>query len=562
MANARAGAYVLPPPILGWNTRDALGEMKEGFAGILDNYVPSQGSVAGRPGYETSFTGAEGVLLQTHAGDLLVDHVGDYIGMEAEAAAILTEHGEEILVDAVDPLLYEGSPGNVAPARRLFSYITPSFTHLVTVMDGGGLRVLSGAVATAPVEVARDDSAGLMGAEVARFDDKMIMGTGSRAPCYWNGSALTDLTITGPSDATKLKAPLSHRSRMYWIEQGTCSFWYGATNAIQGAFTEFDLSLVRGLRGELVGLAALSKDAGDGPDDFFAAIGSDGDLLVYSGSDPGDAENWALVGHYSIPRPLLTADKAVGGKVACANLGGDLVIATEAGYLSVFQLMSSGVASLDKASLSAVIDPSVQAAVLAWGMAGWRMVHHPSRDWLIVMVPGAPREWHVRKLAEKAWWRLVGWDSLTVCDHAQDLWWSRADGAIARVTGASDAGGPIDGMVLQAATACGRATVRKHFTTVRPFFTGLGTVNFAMTAAVDYEEPELPGAQVSVGEAGPEWDVAAWDTASWGQRPRQTTGRKVVNRKGYKIAVAIATRSLEMDQRLLQTQVTYEPAAI
>jgi hypothetical protein len=51
-------------------------------------------------------------------------------------------------------------------------------------------------------------------------------------------------------------------------------------------------------------MAAITRDGGSGPDDFAAFVGETGKVAVYQGDDPGDANNWSLVGVYKIGRPL------------------------------------------------------------------------------------------------------------------------------------------------------------------------------------------------------------------------------------------------------------------
>ena len=44
---------MLPPPLGGWNTSDALAVMGAEFAPTLDNLIPEQGRLRVRPGWRT-----------------------------------------------------------------------------------------------------------------------------------------------------------------------------------------------------------------------------------------------------------------------------------------------------------------------------------------------------------------------------------------------------------------------------------------------------------------------------------------------------------------------------
>ena len=76
--------------------------------------------------------------------------------------------------------------------------------------------------------------------------------------------------------------------------------WYLPLNAIDGALRMIPLSGAATNGGKLLFCATWSIDAGDGIDDK-CVFGNDlGELLIFTGSDPGNAANWRQEGRYQI----------------------------------------------------------------------------------------------------------------------------------------------------------------------------------------------------------------------------------------------------------------------
>lgn len=521
---ARGRAYVLVPPVQGLNTRDTFGEMKESYASVLDNLEPLAGALQVRPGYEQS-----------------IEPLADPNGV-------------------VDP----------DPASRLFSYTGGGQSQVIATYASGTFRAIAppDALAFDGGLAFEDGDAGLAGAECAPFDNKLVMGNGLTTPCYWDGTAITALTIDGPTSSASLKGPLVFKSRFYWIERGTTKAWYGGVNLIQGtgddAFHSFDIALVKPVGGTLCGLASISRDGGDGPADYIAFITTEGDILVYSGSDPGDATSFAIVGHYKAAQILLTGPISDVGIAVMARIAGDVIIGTVEGFISLAALMTYGRNDPAKIRLSDAITPDVQAAVSTYGVEGpWRLVNHPTLDWLIACFPTSPRVWYVYKLGLRAWFRVTGLPTGVAVAHETQLWFGLADGSLNIMGGGDDAGQPIRTDYLSAWTACRMPVTLKRFTSVRPFLTApSGSMTYDVRAGVDFRPPGLPNPALSASSDGDAWDDAVWDVSPWGGAVAQITRRKPVVGQGYRIGVRIATLTQGVAGQLHHTEVIYEPGSV
>jgi hypothetical protein len=185
-----------------------------------------------------------------------------------------------------------------------------------------------------------------------------------------------------------------------------------------------------------------SRDGGDGIDDFIAFFMSSGDCLVYQGTDPGDADAWALVGIYNIPAPI--ADRAV------LEFGGDifLVSKTDAVFLSTIIRLDGNVITPSKLS------GAIQSATNSYSdNFGWEVSYYPSKGWLIINVPKSTNSkyiQYVRNSKDGASWQITGWNARTFGIYNNDLYFG-GDGVIYKAdNGTIDGTDGIDFEVQQA----------------------------------------------------------------------------------------------------------------
>lgn len=96
----------------------------------------------------------------------------------------------------------------------------------------------------------------------------------------------------------------SFKRRIYAWPRTQPKFFYGSTDSTLGTLEPFNLGAVAPGSQHITSFFGMTRDGGSGPDDFATFIMNDGKVVVYQGSDPGDANNWALVGTYQIGKPL------------------------------------------------------------------------------------------------------------------------------------------------------------------------------------------------------------------------------------------------------------------
>lgn len=480
---------MLPPPLGGWNTADALAVMGAEFAPTLDNLIPEQGRLRVRPGWRTWATGLPG---------------------------------------RVDGLLDWRSGGR----RRLFAASGGTGGSA----QGAGIWEVTGpgAVGAAAVD----------GATSARWDGLMVNATGGDFLFACNGAdpartfdGTTWQAWTGqmaPSGAVHPSWACTLKGRLYVGRSDRLSFWYGIPGGIGGAFTEFPLQGVARRGGGIAGMATWTRDGGRGSDDAAAFVTTEGEVLVYEGIDPGDASAWSLTGSYQLPRPLGVPAEGGGGASArfLREFGGDVLVLTQGGVFALGALVSGA----DQAGLGALaytrkIEPSfLDLARGRGGQAGWELVPLAAHGLWLVNVPWGPGDAQqvAFSAATGAACRFAGvpaacWTQSDSGTGGRAYFGHAREGRVC-LWGEDEAddGAPIAAECVGAFGTFGGAGL-KRFTLAQPVLSDAADAAVRLDIVLDWQVPTpevaargpaAPPRAVAADGAG-RWDDGIWDEASW-----------------------------------------------
>ena len=466
--------YPLPAPVGGWNARDSITSMKPTDAIQLDNMFPTARNVQSRKG---------SILFAT----LPVD---------------------------TDPL----DPHNI---RSLMSYNPSSGTPKLFAACEDGIYE-----ATAGGTISSVSSAATSG----EWQHTMISNAaGTFLWCcngvddcrYYTGSAWVVLTgastpaITGivSTDVTNVSL---FKSRLYLCEKASLSFWYLGVNSINGAASEFPLGALFPRGGYLMATASWTFDGGSGPDDYFAAITSEGELVLYQGTDPSNSATWALVGVFFIGKPL--------GRRCFVKLGGDLAVQTVQGLQPLSKVLQSATLESSESISNKIESAWVTSSEKGKDLFGWQPIVFPSANMLLVNVPVLNAEEQniifsyqfVMNTQTKAWCRFAGMSAEVWGIHDDKLYFAVHNKIYQAWVGAYDESfGPIDVRVRQAYfTPTGGSIAQVKL--LQPLFEITSTkISVQMGIDVDYNDLTGAFSSVTYAEGISYYDEAEWDEAKW-----------------------------------------------
>jgi len=177
------------------------------------------------------------------------------------------------------------------------------------------------------------------------INDVLIVMGGAYKEKAYNGTTFTDLDYTGSSPSIittgAFTAGCNFKGRAIYINSGRTdvgtpltavnSFWYAEAGSYQGNITEFPLDSVSLYGGTPKAIGVWTKDTGAGPDDILVLYYTTGEVILYQGDDPGDADNWELIGNFRIAPPQ--------SKTAMCQYGSDLLLLSTKGYVNLTDVL-------------------------------------------------------------------------------------------------------------------------------------------------------------------------------------------------------------------------------
>lgn len=494
----KARVHSLPAPVGGWNARDSRDGMAETDAVELNNWFPDTGEVRLRKGY--------------------------------------TEHAS-------------GLGGNV---ETLAEYHAGSTRKFLAAANGKMWDITDG---DTPSSLKTGFSNNRW--QWAAFQGELGFVNGQDAPQEFDGSSLSDMTISGSGlTVSNLIGINVFKSRTYFWEDNSQDFWYSAVNALGGTLTKFPLSRVGHFGGNLVCMGTWSRDAGDGMDDLAVFVMSSGEIIVYQGSDPGSADAWSLIGVFQIGAPLATR--------GVVKFGGDLLVMTKDGYFPLSQAIQGRVSN--KSAVSDKIRGAVvEAAEQHGNNYGWEPILYPAGKKLIFNVPVATNTTyvqHVMNTVTGAWCKFTGINARTWGIYNDQLYFGGNGKVFLADNGSSDDGSDIKGDGWPAYTYLGNRGQRKRITMGQVVISADGDLTVSTKSDTDFREPIPPFNSSTFDAEGAEWNEAEWNIAEWVGGDNIINDWKLITGIGYNVSMRVRVSVNAQTVKWFATNYAFTPAGV
>lgn len=509
----RTTAVSLPAPVGGWNARDSLGDMSPLDAVSLINWFPSPTACTQRFGFTRHATG---------------------------------------LVDNVETLMqYSGASTNKffgAAGSKIYNVTNPG---AVGAADVTGLS-------NARWQYVNNTTSGGHYIQAVNSADKMEVYDGTTWHKDGDGSPYD---VTGVDTATCANIH-SFKNRVWFIQVNTLKAWYLPTGAIGGAANALDLSSIAMRGGYLMAMADWTIDAGYGVDDMAAFVTSNGEIIVYRGTDPASVSTWALVGVWWLGSPV--------GRRCVVKYGGDVALICQDGLVPLAGALQSS--RLDpKVALSNKIQYAVSQAVSSYSANfGWQILPFPKENMLILNVPlneTTGQQQYVMSTIQRsdgsyAWCNFQGWPA-----QCWELWQNRiyfgGPGYVGLAwNGLDDNGANIQTNGLQAFNYFKKPGLQKRFTMMRPTISTNGTPSILgqMNIQFDQSDPTAPLSFSPIHYGT--WDAGLWDAAIWGDDLATYSLWQGATGVGYCAAPRLKTAAMGIQVQWVSTDVVFESGSI
>lgn len=339
----------------------------------------------------------------------------------------------------------------------------------------------------------------------------MIIVNGSDPCKEFNGTAWSEPTITGVSSSTFVHVNVFKR-RVWFTQANSTSVWYLPTDAIQGAATQLDLGPFMSKGGYLVAMATWTVDGGQGPDDLAVFISSKGQVILYKGTDPTNANAWAMVGVFDMAPPI--------GRRCFMRFGADVILITSQGALPLSQALPfDPVASRSVALTNRIQNAMLNAAQMYSDNFGWEMISFAQQSLVFMNIPqvqGQTQVQYVMNSITGAWCQFTGWNANCFEIYNESLYFGDNSGNVnLAYTGGLDLITPIPADMKCAFNYFDEPGRLKNANLIRPFIVADGTITPTIQIDVDFGDTSLAAPVTTLTPNGAIWDTSLWDNSIW-----------------------------------------------
>lgn len=401
---------------------------------------------------------------------------------------------------------------------------------------------------------------------VGTFQNNEALTDGSGGAAVANGTpviAITGLTFQSPEGNGLTTADFSfvwvYKEALYFIEKNSLRAWYLEPDQVGGELKPYPLNgfLDKGgslLWGQSWSLAS-SDQGGLSAQNVFTT--TEGESAVFQGLSPEDA-TWSMVGVYRVGKPL--------GKHGFMRAGGDLVIATDVGYVPLSKAVQVDFSVLAPNAVSYPIQVAWSEAISERGR-NWQCEIWPEGQMAIV-VPSLSDSidpvWFVSNANTGSWAPFTNWEATCVLAWNGRLFFGAKGGIVYEaMVGGTDDGELYTGIYVPLFSDVGKPTSYKTARMARLESKSAAPINEKVSCIFDFSTsiPSPPGA--SLVPVGNEWDNADWNSSIWNANRNAivTKRRHSVAGDGYRLAPVLQITSgadVPLDAEIITLDVTFE----
>lgn len=385
-------------------------------------------------------------------------------------------------------------------------------------------------------------------------DQYLVCANGTDAVRHYDGTAWTtwvnDATPTLPGEidgvsVNTLNHPITHQRRLWFVQENSSKGWYLPIDSLGGtaAAIEFGASFPRG--GRLAQLASWSLDGGQGIKNFLAAVSSNGDLVIYEGTDPSSSADWSISATWKLAPP--TTDDCL------YPYGGDLLYNSVDGLMPLSQYMQN------KQTVVALSD-SIRTVFSALaeslnGLDGWSTNYITNKNLILVNVPQINPLKNIQLVyntVTEGWSLFTGWPAQCFTSLGTSHYFGGFQEVCTAFVGYKD-GADATGEGGSIYTATGQqafnyiddVATNKHFTAARiNLTTASGSPIILLGANTDFETTPPANIGVAIPITQSLYDVAFWDQGEWVGGLTNYNAWQSVSASGYCVSVTVAVSVL------------------
>lgn len=341
------------------------------------------------------------------------------------------------------------------------------------------------------------------------------------------------------------------KNRLWFIARNSTKAYYLPVGAVAGLLEVFDFGSLFPNGGFLSLILDWTYDSGKGIDDSLVIVSTQGDLIIYDGTNPAVATDFVLRGSWFIGR-------MPSGQRNYAQQAGDLWIITEYGVMSVSDAVSGRVtAPTQQSSAAGKYNPVLARNVTeTLDQSYWFLSSVPSEEVMFLGTPysnpifGYRVSW-IMSAFTKGWSSVANVDPLCMAVFQGSVYFGDRNGYMKQAFfgyrdgdsyNSATLGSEVTARFITGFYDFGTPTANKTPTRVRLLGVCDGVPAYRIKVKGEYDISETLSTPAPATPSGALWDSAIWDMSFW-QFAQQTFKRWFgVSGFGKKLSVQLAIR--------------------
>lgn len=531
-----------PAPVGGW--------IKNQNLATPDARRPDGSKLNGAYVLENYFPTATGVRMR--GGSNLFATIGNAVVSVVSMFAYVSGNNKKLFAATVSNLYDISSPpvsADLLLADNLGNNLVDDLGQFLVGQSSGGVPVVTSLNGGAWVTVQFATPGGVF----------LRCVNGVDTPLVYDGTSFSTAPAITGVDPTTLSYVWAHQRRIFFIKKDSLSAYYLPADSIGGAAVELPLGGVFKRGGSLLFGATWSTESGDGLFEQCVFITTEGEAAIYRGTDPSVSATWSKVGVYRIGKPR--------GARAHIQAGGDLVIATDIGFVPLSQAIQRDVSALSPAAISYNIETAWNDAVAGRSLSGWPCEVWPTKQMVVVALPtpdGLQAQMFAANARTGAWGLYTGWNGTCLQLFGDRLFFGSVSGKIveAEVTG-SDQGLPYTSVCVPLFDPLKSPASLKTSPLMRATIRAPAEIVPKLSLQSDFTV-SLPSPPDDAGiPTQGTWGAGIWGTSQWGSTSQLNTYQQwqSVGGSGYAIAPAMQITSFSLvppSVELVRIDMTYD----
>lgn len=454
-------------PVGGLNLRDPISAMANTDCLLLDNMIPRPTGLELRAGYTEHCIGLPGA-----AGSLF-----SYVGADNTTRKLFAAQGGDIYdVTTSTSVLSQSATGSTDNLWYTQQFSTGADTFLLAVSTTGG---------------------------------------------YWTYSTSSGWVKRTPTNLPGNPKTICVWKRRIWFtcENDTNVYYMNTVDTVTGTVTALPMGAQLRNGGYIACGFNWTLDAGFSVDDLLVFIGTQGDVVIWEGTDPTSADTFRIRGTWYVG-PVPTKG------IFWTPMGGDVMVVSQAGMSMMSAIVKGTFDAINQNSPASKILPALRPLVDRFRTTAQWSVMPVAKDNILVVKPPKVDDawlWYVMDLATGSWCRFTGIPSNCMASLDGNVYTADDTGKIYRalfgdtdnVTLAGAVGNQIEADVFAAFSSYGAPANLKKWSMVRPSFISSSAPSVKLQINTQYNFATVDGTPGFTDPGASLWDVGAWDVARW-----------------------------------------------